>query len=91
LRAIIAEARVQITTEEYSDESYVGQSIALAITYAHMGEPERGLKELETLLGSNARSAEQSKHRAAVMEDFRKGESAKKIRDMKYGDALPIG
>jgi hypothetical protein len=90
LRASIEEAKAQITTEDYSDESYVGQSIALAITCAHMGELERGLKEMETLLNSNARSAEQSKHRAAIIEDFRKGESAKKIREMKYGDALPI-
>lgn len=91
LRASIEEAKAQITTEDYSDESYVGQSIALAITYAHMGEIERGLKEMEALLNSNARSAEQSKHRATIIEDFRKGESAKKIREMKYGDALPIG
>ncbi|MFP5263610.1 MAG: FG-GAP repeat domain-containing protein [Blastocatellia bacterium] len=91
LRAAVAEARAQITAEDYSDEAYVGQSIALAITYAHMGDADRGLKELETLLSSNARSAEQSKRRAAVMEDFRKGESAKKLRGMKYGDALPTG
>jgi hypothetical protein len=91
LRASIEEARSQITAEAYSDESYVGQSIALAITYAHMGEIERGLKEMEALLNSNARSAEQSKHRATIIEDFRKGESSKKIRDMKYGDPMPIG
>jgi hypothetical protein len=91
LRASIEGAKAQITAEDFSDETYVGQSIALAITYAHMGEVERGLKEMETLLNSNARTAEQSKHRAAVIEDFRKGESAKKIREMKYGDALPTG
>ena len=90
LRASIEGAKAQITKEDYSDESYVGQSIALAITYAHMGELERGLKEMETLLNSNAQSAEQSKHRAAIVEDFRKGDSSKKIREMKYGDALPI-
>lgn len=90
LRASIEAAKSQITTEDYSDESYVGQAIALAITCAHMGEPERGLKELETLLNSNARSTEQSKHRAAIIEDFRKGESAKKVREMKYGEALPM-
>ncbi|HEX8183372.1 MAG TPA: VCBS repeat-containing protein [Blastocatellia bacterium] len=91
LRASIGEARAQITAELYSDESYVGQSIALAITYAHMGELERGLKEMETLLNSNARSAEQSKHRAIIIEDFRKGESSRKLREMKYGDPMPIG
>jgi hypothetical protein len=91
LRAAIEEAKAQITTENYSDEAYVGQSIALAITYAHMGDIERGLKEMEALLTSNARSAEQSKHRSTIIEDFRKGESAKKIREMKYGDPLPIG
>ena len=91
LRAAIEEAKAQITAEEFSDELYIGNSIALAITYAHMGEPERGVKELEALLNANSRSEVQSKHRATMLEDFRKGESAKKIREMKYGDAMPIG
>jgi len=91
LRAAIEEAKAQITAEEFSDELYIGNSIALAITYAHMGEPERGVKELEALLNANSRSAAQSKHRATMLEDFRNGESAKKLREMKHGDPLPIG
>ncbi|HST24149.1 MAG TPA: VCBS repeat-containing protein [Blastocatellia bacterium] len=91
LRAQVEEAKTQVTAEEFSDELYIGNSIALAITYAHMGEPERGVKELETLLKANSRSEVQSKHRATMIEDFLKGESAKKIREMKYGDAMPIG
>jgi hypothetical protein len=91
LRASIEEARGQITAEDYSDESYVGRSIALAITYAHAGELERGLKEMEALLNSNARSQEQAKHRRAIIEDFRNGESSKKIRQMSYGDPMSIG
>lgn len=91
LRARIEESKAEITTESYSDELYIGGSISLALTYAHMGEPERAVKELETLLNANSRSAEQSKHRATMLEDFRNGDSAKKLREMKYGDAMPIG
>ena len=88
LRAEIEESKTEITTDAYSDELYIGDSISLAITYAHMGEPERGVKELESLLNANSRSAAQSKHRATMLEDFRNGESAKKIRQMKHGDPI---
>ncbi len=88
LRASIEEAKSQITADEFSDELYVGLAIALAITYAHTGELERGLKEMEALLSSNARSPAQSKHRAMIVDDFRKGDSSKKLREMKYGDPM---
>jgi hypothetical protein len=90
LRASIEEAKPQITAGEYSDEAYVGLTIGLAITYTHMGEIERGLREMEALLNSNAKSAAQTKHRLAIIDDFRKGESGKKLREMKYGDPLPL-
>jgi hypothetical protein len=88
LRASAEAAKAEITAAEYSDEVYVGCVVSLAITYAHAGDPDRGLKELETLLNSNWKSAVQSKHRATILEDFRKGDSAKKFREMKYGDPL---
>jgi hypothetical protein len=88
LRASIEEAKSQITADEFSDELYVGLAIGLAITSAHMGEIELGLKEMETWLNSNSKSAAQSKHRAAIIDDFRKGDSAKKLREMKYGDPM---
>ena len=91
LRASIEDAKADITTEEFSDEGYVGRAIGLAITYAHAGELELGVKALETLLNSNAKSAAQTKHRATILQDFRNGESAKKLRAMKYGDPLPLG
>ncbi len=90
LRASIEEAKSQITADDDSDETYVGLAIGLAITYTHMGEIERGLKEMESLLNANAKSAVQSKHRAAIIADFRKGESGKKLREMKYGDPLAL-
>ncbi len=90
LRASIDEARTQITAQEYSDEVYVGLSIGLALTYAHAGDVERGLKEMEALLNSNAKSAAQTKQRLSILEDFRKGESGKKLQQMKYGDPLPL-
>ena len=90
LRASIDEAKTQITAQEYSDEVYVGLSIGLALTYAHAGDVERGLKEMEALLNSNARSAAQTKQRLSIIEDFRKGESGKKLQQMKYGDPLPL-
>ena len=90
LRAAIEEARSQITAAEYSDEVYVGLSIGLALTYAHAGEVERGLKEMEALLNSNAKSATQTKQRLAIIDDFRKGESSKKLQQMKYGDPLSL-
>jgi len=90
LRASIEEAKSQIAADEYSDEVYVGLAIALALSYTHMGELERGLREMESSLNSNAKSVAQSKHRAAIIDDFRKGESGKKLREMKYGDPLPL-
>jgi hypothetical protein len=90
LRAAINEAKGQITEEEFSDELYVGRAMALAITSAHMGELERGLKEMEAILNSNARTAAQAKHRASIIEDFRRGDSSKKLRQMKPGDPMPI-
>jgi hypothetical protein len=90
LRAAIDEAKADITAEDFSDEPYVGLALALAITYAHAGEPERGIRELETLFNANARNAAQTKHRAQMLEDFRNGESAKKLREIKAGNAMPI-
>lgn len=91
LRAALDEAKADITAEDFSDEAYVGLSLALAITYAHAGETERGIKELEALFAANARSAAQSKHRAQMLEDFRSGESNKKLREMKANSAMPLG
>ena len=88
LRKAIEDTKAQITEAEFSDESYVGLAISVALTYAHMGDPERGLKELEALLSSNVKSPEQSKHRAVILDDFRKGDSFKKLREMKYGDPM---
>src|SRR5215813_6728962 len=91
LRASIEGSKSQINAaDEYSDEVYVGLAIGLAITYTHMGEPEQGLKEMEALLIANSKSAAQTKHRAVIMEDFKKGESWKKLREMKYGDPLAL-
>jgi hypothetical protein len=90
LRAAIDEAKADITAEDFSDEPYVGLALALTITYAHAGEVERGVRELETLFNANARSAAQTKHRAQMLEDFRTGESARKLREMKAGNAMPI-
>jgi hypothetical protein len=90
LRSAIDESKADITAEDFSDEAYVGMALALAITYAHAGQTERGIKELETLFNANARSAAQTKHRAQMLEDFRSGESAKKLREMKAGNAMPI-
>ena len=90
LRASIEEAKSQITADEYSDEVYVGLAIALALSYTHMGELERGLREMESSLNSNAKSAAQTKHRLVIIDDFRKGESGKKLREMKHGDPLPL-
>lgn len=88
LRAEIESAKSQITADEYSDEQYVGLAISLAMTYAHMGDADRGQKEMESLLNSNSKSAAQTKHRAAIIDDFRKGDSQKKLREMKYGDPM---
>jgi hypothetical protein len=90
LRASIDEAKAQITADEYSDEVYVGLAISLALSYTHMGEIDRGLKEMESLLTANAKSAAQTKHRTVIIDDFRKGDSGKKLREMKYGDPLAL-
>jgi hypothetical protein len=88
LRESLEETKAQITADDYSDEGYIGFAIAIAITYAHLGELELGLKEMAALLNSNAKSAAQSKHRAAIIDDFLNGDSGKKLRQMKYGDPL---
>ena len=90
LRLSIAEARANITTDDFSDEGYVGRAAALAITFAHMGDVERGLKELEELMNSNVRSPAQTKRRTSILNDFRNGQSSKQLREMKYGDQLPL-
>lgn len=91
LRASIEDSKSQINaTDEFSDEVYVGLAIGLAMTYTHMGEPEQGLKEMETLMLANSKSSAQTKHRAVILEDFKKGESGKKLREMKYGDPLAL-
>lgn len=90
-RASVSENKAYVNTDDLSDEGYIGSVLSLAITCAHAGEIERGITELETLLNSNAKSAAQKKRRAAILEDFRSGESAKKLRMMKYGDPLPLG
>lgn len=90
LRTSVEETKAQITADDYSDEGYIGFAIAIAITYAHLGELERGLKEMEALLNSNAKSAAQSKHRAVIIDDFQNGDSGKKLREMKYGDPLAL-
>jgi len=89
-RSSIEEAKSQITTDELSDEVYVGFAISLALAYSHSGDTDRGLKELEDLFKTNAKSPAQTKHRTAIMEDFRNGDSAKKLREMKYGDPMPL-
>ncbi|HXG64697.1 MAG TPA: hypothetical protein VNO70_06290, partial [Blastocatellia bacterium] len=88
LRAALDEAKAEISADDFSDETYIGRAISLALTYAHAGEVERGIKELEALLGANARTAEQAKRRRVILEDFRNGESARTLREMKPGDPL---
>lgn len=90
LRTAIDEAKAQVSAEEFSDELYVGLSIGLALTYTHMGDIERGLKEMEVLLNSNAKSPAQTKQRLTIISDFRKGESSTKLQQMKYADPLPF-
>ena len=89
-RASLAEAIAGISAEEFSDEAYVGRAISLALTFVHLGDPDRGMKELETSMNSNVRSDAQARKRASVIEDFRKGESAKKLRELKYGDPMQL-
>lgn len=91
LKMSLEEAKSQINTEVWSDEFYVGVACSIAISYAHLGDIERGLKEMETLLQANARTQEQRGRRARIVEDFRRGESFRKLNEMKYGDAMPLG
>lgn len=88
LRGSIEEAKTQISDDDFSDDSYIGRAIALALTYAHSGEPERGIAELERILKANVKSEEQSKRRATIFEDFSRGDSATKLRSIKYGSPL---
>jgi hypothetical protein len=88
LRGALVEAKTNITTAEGSDDVYIGLAIALAISYRHAGEIERGLKEFEALMTVNSGSQEQAKRRATIIRDFRLGDSADKLLQIKYGDPL---
>jgi hypothetical protein len=88
LRAALNEATAHLTAAEGSDDSYIGLAITLAISYRHAGEIERGLKEFEALMNANTRSPEQLKRRATILRDFRLGDSAEKLLQIKYGDPL---
>jgi hypothetical protein len=87
LRREIEAEKAEVT--DVSDDSYVGKVISLAVTFAHMGEPAKGLIELESRLKTNQKTRTQAEHRQEILEDFRAGESAKRLREMKYGDPLP--
>jgi hypothetical protein len=89
IRQAIENEKGNITPE--SDDFYVGRALSLAITYAHMGDLEHGLTELEALLKVNVKSPEQARHRREILDDFRTGDSAKKLRAMKYGEPMPLG
>ncbi len=75
---------------EGADDFYLGAALSLAITYAHMGQIEQGLKELDAILKANTLSAEQAARRRTIWADFHQGESFQKLRAMKYGDAMPL-
>jgi len=91
LKVAMEESKSQINAEVWSDEFYVGAACSIAIAYAHLGEADRGLKDMEAALGSNARTEEQKNRRARILEDFRRGDSFRKLNEMKYGDAMPLG
>lgn len=91
LRTEIEEAKREISAADFSDEVYVGRAVALALTYAHSGDVEKGLLELEGLLRSNIRSENQAQRRAAIIKDFRNGESFKKLGEMKRDTPMPLG
>jgi hypothetical protein len=91
LKMMIEESKSQINAEIWSDETYVSSACSIAMSYAQFGEVERGLKEMEITLSSNARTQEQRARRARILEDFRRGESFRKLNEMKYGDAMPLG
>lgn len=88
LRALLTDARALVTDAEGSDDTYVGVALTLAVTQAHAGDAVRGVTELETLLAAAARTAEQKARRTAILKDFRGGDSAKKLAELKYGDPL---
>jgi len=88
LRKLIAGEKANITTS--SDDFYVGLAVGLTITYAHAGDAQRGLNELEQLLKMDTKTPEQMKHRKEILDDFRQGESSKKLREPRYGDPLPL-
>lgn len=88
LRITINEARSMITAEAASDDVYVGLALAIAITYADCGQPDRGVVDLKSLLQQDSRSSEQSKRRSSILADFTSGSSAKKLRAIKPGDPL---
>ena len=89
IRQEIEKEKANITPE--SDDFYVGRVVSLALTYVHMGDLSRGLGELETLLKANVKTEDQAKHRKEILDDFRTGESSKRLREMKYGDPMPLG
>lgn len=91
LKMMIEESKSQINTEIWSDEVYIGSACSIAVSYAHLGETERGLKEMEITFSSNARTQEQRARRSRILEDFRRGDSFRKLNEMKYGDAMPLG
>ena len=90
LRGLVAEAKAEITADEFSDEAYIGRAISLAITLAHSGDADRGVREMEALLNAAQRSPEQARKRARIIEDFRRGESSKRLREMKPGDPMQL-
>jgi hypothetical protein len=89
IRQEIEKEKENVTPE--SDDFYVGRALSLLLTYAHSGDVQKGLSELETLLKANVKSQEQRRHRLEILTDFRTGESSKKLREMKYGDPMPLG
>ena len=88
LDAALSEAKATISAEEGSDDLYIGLAITLLISYRHAGQIERGLKEFEVMMKSNSSSTEQLKRRAVIVRDFRLGDSADKLLQIKYGDPL---
>jgi hypothetical protein len=90
LRASLEEARLELATQAFSDDRYVGVAISIALTIAHSGDRPRALGELKKLLLANVRNAEESKRRNEVLADFQKGESAAKLAELKPGDPIPL-
>lgn len=88
VRAALVEAKGLITAEEGSDDAYIGLAITLLISYRHAGKIADGLNEFEQLMNANIGSPEQAKRRATIIRDFRLGDSADKLLQIKYGDPL---